>query len=199
GKRSCLLRVRSSQGNDDVDVETTAELGTIKFLRYHSNNEKFTQSVLSKRFDPNRPYEFPIAMLGRGEQSVQTYSPCRRRIYRAPAKSFLTPKYSPLSKSWMGRGDVEMNECEEKGESEPEEEKEKSKETSDTQPMSASIKSKFLKFLTTRQQPMCSSSGSSPSINSRNPSHTSGFSSSTRSFHSSHLSRVWSSSSAPSQ
>ncbi|MED6148648.1 hypothetical protein PIB30_054970 [Stylosanthes scabra] len=51
---------------DDVDVEITAELGTIKIRRYHSNNNKFTHSVHSGIFDPDHPYEFPIAMLGGG-------------------------------------------------------------------------------------------------------------------------------------
>ncbi|MED6140719.1 hypothetical protein PIB30_096174 [Stylosanthes scabra] len=49
---------------DDIDVEPTAELGKIKILRYHFKDEKFTHSVHSGRFDPDRPYEFPIAMLG---------------------------------------------------------------------------------------------------------------------------------------
>ncbi|MED6175126.1 hypothetical protein PIB30_075509 [Stylosanthes scabra] len=80
----------------------------------------------------------------------------------------------------------------------PEEEKEKSKETSDTQPMGASTELEFLRFLTSGQQPMCSFSGNCPSINSRNLSQISGLPSSTRSFHSDDLSRVWSSSSTPS-
>ncbi|MED6212952.1 hypothetical protein PIB30_088473, partial [Stylosanthes scabra] len=51
---------------DDVDVEATAELGTINIRRYYSNDEKITHLVHSGRFDPDRPYEFPVAMLGGG-------------------------------------------------------------------------------------------------------------------------------------
>ncbi|MED6201341.1 hypothetical protein PIB30_094042 [Stylosanthes scabra] len=105
----------------------------------------------------------------------------------------------------MQGGYVEMKESEGKEESEPEEnpeedpeeEVEKSKEVSDAQPMGASTELDFLRFLTSGQQPMCSSSGSCPSINSQNPSQSSGLSSSTRSFHISDLSGVWPSSSAP--
>ncbi|MED6200935.1 hypothetical protein PIB30_090118 [Stylosanthes scabra] len=49
---------------DDIDVEPATELGTIKIRRYHFKGEKFTRSVHSGRFDLDRPYEFPIAMLG---------------------------------------------------------------------------------------------------------------------------------------
>ncbi|MED6196758.1 hypothetical protein PIB30_050414 [Stylosanthes scabra] len=121
---------------DDVDVNVTAELGTIKVHRYHFKDEKLTRSVHSGRFDPDRPYEFPIAMLGSGGTfgefrpipsaattppqmarmeptltlgpSVQTYPPCRRRILCVPKRTTLTPGHSPLSISWMGGGDVEM-------------------------------------------------------------------------------------------
>ncbi|MED6126146.1 hypothetical protein PIB30_075547 [Stylosanthes scabra] len=49
---------------DDIDVQPTAELRTIKIWRFHFKEEKFTRSVHSGRFNPNRPYEFPIAMIG---------------------------------------------------------------------------------------------------------------------------------------
>ncbi|MED6149185.1 hypothetical protein PIB30_060068 [Stylosanthes scabra] len=48
---------------DDIDVKPTEELGTIKIQRYHFKDQKFTRLVHSGRFDPDRPYEFPIAML----------------------------------------------------------------------------------------------------------------------------------------
>ncbi|MED6184172.1 hypothetical protein PIB30_044913 [Stylosanthes scabra] len=73
----------------------------------------------------------------------------------------------------------EESEPEEDPEEDPGEEGDKSKEISDAQPTGASI--------------------DCPSINSRNPSQPSELSSSTHSFHSSDMSRVWSSSSAPSQ
>ncbi|MED6134328.1 hypothetical protein PIB30_036082 [Stylosanthes scabra] len=50
---------------DDIDIEPTIELGTIKIRRYHFEDKKFNRSMHSGRFDPNRPYEFPIAMLGK--------------------------------------------------------------------------------------------------------------------------------------
>ncbi|MED6184173.1 hypothetical protein PIB30_044914 [Stylosanthes scabra] len=99
---------------DDVDVEATTKLGTIKICRYHSNDEKFTHSIHSRRFDPDRPYEFPVTMLSRGGTlgefqsipsaattpprmarteptlslgpSIQTYPPFRRRIFCVPAR-----------------------------------------------------------------------------------------------------------------
>ncbi|MED6188761.1 hypothetical protein PIB30_088986 [Stylosanthes scabra] len=49
---------------DDADAEQIVELGTLKIRRYHFKDEKFTRSVHSGRFDLDRPYEFPIAMLG---------------------------------------------------------------------------------------------------------------------------------------
>ncbi|MED6224659.1 hypothetical protein PIB30_086236 [Stylosanthes scabra] len=50
---------------NDIDVEPTVELGTIKIRRYHFKDEKFTCLVHSGRSDPDRLYEFPIAMLGK--------------------------------------------------------------------------------------------------------------------------------------
>ncbi|MED6150021.1 hypothetical protein PIB30_068121 [Stylosanthes scabra] len=58
---------------NDINVEPTEELGTIKIHRYHFKDEKFTHSVHNGRFDPDRPYEFPIVMLG-GDCSFGTLS-----------------------------------------------------------------------------------------------------------------------------
>ncbi|MED6210611.1 hypothetical protein PIB30_065762 [Stylosanthes scabra] len=57
---------KSHKEYDDVDVEATLELRTIKIRRYHFKDKKFTYSVHSGRFDLDFPYEFPIAMLGGG-------------------------------------------------------------------------------------------------------------------------------------
>ncbi|MED6145160.1 hypothetical protein PIB30_022471 [Stylosanthes scabra] len=66
-------KYESHKEYNDVDVEATTELGTIKIRRYHFKNEKFTRSVQSGRFEPDRPYDFPIAMLGSGD-TLGTYS-----------------------------------------------------------------------------------------------------------------------------
>ncbi|MED6109281.1 hypothetical protein PIB30_031941 [Stylosanthes scabra] len=50
---------------DNVDIEQTANLGAIKIYRYHFEDKKFSRLVHSGRFDPDRPYEFSITMLGR--------------------------------------------------------------------------------------------------------------------------------------
>ncbi|MED6197720.1 hypothetical protein PIB30_059311 [Stylosanthes scabra] len=64
GSRVVFYMYKALKEYDDIDVEPTAELGTIKRRRYHFKDEKFTCSVHSGRFDPDRPYEFPITMLG---------------------------------------------------------------------------------------------------------------------------------------
>ncbi|MED6171741.1 hypothetical protein PIB30_043620 [Stylosanthes scabra] len=43
---------------------STMTLMSTKIRRYHFKDEKFTRLVHSGRFDPDRPYEFVIAMLG---------------------------------------------------------------------------------------------------------------------------------------
>ncbi|MED6109579.1 hypothetical protein PIB30_034986 [Stylosanthes scabra] len=187
---------------NDIDVKATAELGTIKIRGYHFKDEKFTRSVHSGRFVPDRPYEFPIAMLGRGgtfgefkpTPSAQTYPPYRRHIFRVPKRSTSTPNYSPLSRSWMGEGDVGMEDNEERrimrrrrsqnprrtpkridepnidglGGKNPKEDREKSKEESELNSMGASTESEFLRLLTSGQQLVYSSFGSFPYITSQN-------------------------------
>ncbi|MED6137727.1 hypothetical protein PIB30_067652 [Stylosanthes scabra] len=141
---------------DDVDVEETTKLGTIKICRYHFKDEMFSRSVHSRRFHPNRPYEFPIAMLSNGGNfgefrptpsatiappqmahteptltlgpPVPTYPPCRRCTPCVPRRSMTPPSYPSLSRSWMGGGDIEKKEDNEMQELEPEEDLEKNPE-----------------------------------------------------------------------
>ncbi|MED6129064.1 hypothetical protein PIB30_104135, partial [Stylosanthes scabra] len=82
-------------------------------------------------------------------------------------------------------------------EGDPEEGQKKSKTIVDSQPMDASAKSDFLRFLMNDTRPVYPTSSSCPSITSQNPDQISGFSSGTRSIQSGDPSRVWSSSSAP--
>ncbi|MED6140340.1 hypothetical protein PIB30_092242 [Stylosanthes scabra] len=84
-------------------------------------------------------------------------------------------------------------------EGDPQEGQEKSKTTVDTQPMDASAESDFLRFLMNDTQHVYPSFSSCPSITSRNPDQTSGFSSGTRSIQSGDPFGVWPSSSALSQ
>ncbi|MED6150844.1 hypothetical protein PIB30_076515 [Stylosanthes scabra] len=66
GSKVIYYEYEAHKEYDDGDVEATTELGTIKIRRYHSNDEKFSHSVRSGRFDHDRPYEFLVAMLGGG-------------------------------------------------------------------------------------------------------------------------------------
>ncbi|MED6225748.1 hypothetical protein PIB30_096692 [Stylosanthes scabra] len=105
---------------DDINVESTTELGTIKIRRYHFKDEKFTCLVHSGIFDPDKPYEFPIAMLGRDCSFAVTYKGLRvieiistdlpphdwkaARTWSLPSPS-LGSDFIVSSKGWMCEGD----------------------------------------------------------------------------------------------
>ncbi|MED6120406.1 hypothetical protein PIB30_020598 [Stylosanthes scabra] len=121
GNRVIFYEYKAHKEYDDVNVEETAELGMIKIHRYHFNDEKFTYSVHSGRFDHDRPYEFPIATLGSGDTfgdfrptpmaatalpqvphteptlslgpSIQTYPPCYRlpHVFKKSTLCLVTP------------------------------------------------------------------------------------------------------------
>ncbi|MED6213862.1 hypothetical protein PIB30_097468 [Stylosanthes scabra] len=84
---------------DDMDVEPTAKLVKIKIRRYHFKEEKFTHSVHSDRFDHDRTYEIPVAMLGgdcsfgtsRSAPSSNTMPPRAPRTGPSPLNSQLLP------------------------------------------------------------------------------------------------------------
>ncbi|MED6199001.1 hypothetical protein PIB30_071889 [Stylosanthes scabra] len=79
---------------EDHDMRADAELGTFKIRRYHFDNESFVHPPQSVRFDPDRPYEFPIeALMGDKIASAsksEESSAERRRSSRRPL-----PRYSP--------------------------------------------------------------------------------------------------------
>ncbi|MED6139965.1 hypothetical protein PIB30_088713 [Stylosanthes scabra] len=64
GSRVVFYKYKALKEYDEIDVEPTAKLETIKIRRYHFKDEKFTHLAHIGRFDPDRLYEFPIAMLG---------------------------------------------------------------------------------------------------------------------------------------
>ncbi|MED6109376.1 hypothetical protein PIB30_031991 [Stylosanthes scabra] len=79
---------------EDHDMRADAELGTFKIRRYHFDNESFVHSLHSVRFDPDRPYEFPIEALmadkiANASKSEES-STERRRSSRRPS-----PRYFP--------------------------------------------------------------------------------------------------------
>ncbi|MED6182228.1 hypothetical protein PIB30_026620 [Stylosanthes scabra] len=79
---------------EDYDMKSDAELGTFKIRRYHFDDESFVHPFHSVRFDSDRPYEIPIAMLMTDKvlsSSKDEKSSTRRsRSSRRP-----TPQYSP--------------------------------------------------------------------------------------------------------
>ncbi|MED6109548.1 hypothetical protein PIB30_034772 [Stylosanthes scabra] len=79
---------------EDHYMRVDAELGTFKIRRYHFDNESFVHPLHSIRFDPDRPYEFPIEALmadkiANASKSEES-SAERRRSPRRPS-----PRYSP--------------------------------------------------------------------------------------------------------
>ncbi|MED6133689.1 hypothetical protein PIB30_030450 [Stylosanthes scabra] len=152
---------------DDIDVEPTTELGTIKIWKYHLKDEKITRSMHSSRFDPDRLYEFLIAMIG-GDCSFDAVK----------------------SEGYKGKELVEEEE-----DKDPEEDPKVdiSKVSYGTQPIDASDESNSLKFPMGETKPVYSSSSSYPTIGSQGSNPSSRYPSCSASLQSGALSGIWSS------
>ncbi|MED6172932.1 hypothetical protein PIB30_054519 [Stylosanthes scabra] len=166
---------------DDIDVEPTSELGTIKIRRYHFKDEKFTRSVHSGRFDPDRPWSLPS----------------------------LGSDFIASSEGWMCEGDETKVEETHRSDGAKsvgskrkeliEEEEDPEEDPDESQPMDTSVESDFLKFLMGDTKPIYLSSRSCPTIESHGSNPSSGYPTSSASLQWGNLSGTWSSSHAPSQ
>ncbi|MED6148843.1 hypothetical protein PIB30_056866 [Stylosanthes scabra] len=226
GSGVIYYKYEAHKGYNDVDIEATADLGTIKIHRYHFKDKKFTRSVHSGRIDPIVLTSSPSLCSAKEVLSeslglhlrcycpslnashgtyvvvgaISSDLPSMPTLYPSSAKEIFSHVYFiPPSEGWMCDDDEEMKKSEKEGRSETGERQEKSKTTMDSQPMDASSESGFPGFLMNDTRPVYSSFGSCLTIDSRDYDLVSGYTSGSHSFGSGNLSGVWPTSSASSE